>query len=349
LPVFALGIAASSAERASVSSSSSEGSPPVTSPALTFKITLNEACEIEDMEIFSSFVSVSRITYEDADKLIFADGADNPGYSDSDKERKAAVLRGLHALAERNLKRRNAAGAIAIDLPEVCISLSRASDASQNKPEVTIKSLVPYCSANLVRECMLLAGEAAGIWAMRRKLAVPFVGQEVLEIPGEILPGIAGAYQLRRCMRSRTLSLTPSKHAGLGLETYAQVTSPLRRYTDLLAHIQIRSFLRGGTPLSADEISSRMNAAEAATVAVVQAERASRTHWTMVYLSDKKDSAWDAIALEKKGNRWHVIIPALALETQVAVRKNIAPNAQLKLILKAVSIPKGEAVFIPEE
>jgi hypothetical protein len=48
----------------------------------------------------------------------------------------------------------------------------------------------------------------------------------------------------------------------------------------------------------------------------------------MVYLSGKKDSGtiWDGVALEKKGNRQAVIIPALAFETQVAVRKNIAPN-----------------------
>ncbi|MCL2793586.1 MAG: RNB domain-containing ribonuclease [Spirochaetaceae bacterium] len=314
LPVFALGLAE-------------------TSPSLTFKITLNDNAEIEETEIFPSVVKVSRLTYEEADGLIFsAPDADNS---------KAAVLRNLYTLAERNLQRRVAAGAITIDLPEAYIRM--------DKEQVTIEQIVPYRSKDLVRECMLLAAEGAGLWAMRRKLAVPFIGQEIGEMPGEILPGMAGAYQLRRCMRARSLSITPSKHAGLGLETYTQVTSPLRRYSDLLAHIQIRSMLRGDTPLTADEVLARMSAGEAATIAVAQAERASRNHWTMVYLSDKKGSVWDAIALEKKVNRWVVIIPALALETQVSARKKITPNEQLKLTLKAVNIPKGEAVFIPEE
>jgi exoribonuclease-2 len=92
-----------------------------------------------------------------------------------------------------------------------------------------------------------------------------------------------------------------------------------------------------------------MSAGEAATIAVTQAERASRNHWLMVYLSGQKDSVWDAIALEKKGNRWLVIIPALALETQVPLRKAIAPNDPLRLILKSVNIPKGEAIFVAEE
>jgi exoribonuclease-2 len=94
-----------------------------------------------------------------------------------------------------------------------------------------------------------------------------------------------------------------------------------------------------------------MGAGEAAAGAVVQAERASRNHWTMVYLLHERESGtiWNGIALEKKGNRQAVIIPALALETQVAVRKEIAPNKPIKLVLKSVNIPKGEAVFVTEE
>jgi len=65
----------------------------------------------------------------------------------------------------------------------------------------------------------------------------------------------------------------------------------------------------------------------------------------MVYLAGKKDSVWEAIALEKKGNRWTVIIPSLAMETQVPLRKEMSPNDPLKLVLKSVNIPVGEAVF----
>jgi len=43
------------------------------------------------------------------------------------------------------------------------------------------------------------------------------------------------------------------------------------------------------------------------------------------------------------------MIPALALETQVPLRQEMALNDPLKLILKSVNIPAGEAVFIAEE
>ncbi|MDR2435519.1 MAG: RNB domain-containing ribonuclease [Treponema sp.] len=320
LPLFALGLAE-------------------TSPALTFKITLGDTGEIAATEIFPSTVRVKRLTYEEADRLM--DGAGDPG--------KTAALRTLSALAEANLRRRRAAAAVNIELPETHISL--------NDGRVSIEPIVPYRSADMVRECMLLAGEGAALWAggmwrggesagAARPLSFPYVAQEAGDLPGEILPGMAGSYQLRRCMRPRTLSARPGRHWGLGLEAYAQVTSPLRRYTDLLAHIQIRALLRGAEPLSAEELAVRLAAAEAASAVVVQAERASRAHWTMVYLSDKKDSVWDAVALEKKGNRWVLMIPALALEIQVPLRSDPAPNDPVKLTLKSVHIPRGEAVFI---
>jgi exoribonuclease-2 len=307
LPIFALGLSEKS-------------------PALTFKMTLDSGGEIIDTDIFPSTVKVRRLSYEDADKL--TETADTPD---------AKALCALQDLAERNLKRRTAAGAVNIELPEVHIVIE------EGKPK--IEPVVPYRSVSLVRECMLIAGEGSGNWAAGNGLAFPYISQEV-EIQGDVPSGMAGSFQLRRCMRPRTLSTKPGRHWGLGLETYTQVTSPLRRYTDLLAHLQIRAFLTGSKPLSADEVSARLAAGEAAALEASHAERASRNHWTMAFLSDKKDSVWDAVALEKKGNRWAVIIPALALETQVPLQKDASPNENIKLTLKSVNIPRGEAVFV---
>ncbi len=46
---------------------------------------------------------------------------------------------------------------------------------------------------------------------------------------------------MRNCMtRSITTVEAGTPHAALGLPTYVQFTSPIRRYTDLLAHYQVR-------------------------------------------------------------------------------------------------------------
>jgi exoribonuclease-2 len=197
----------------------------------------------------------------------------------------------------------------------------------------------------MVREFMLLAGNAAAKWALRNRLPFPFVAQEVGDLPSEPLPGLAGSYQLRRCMRPRRLSSVPGPHGGLGLPEYTQVTSPLRRYTDLVAHQQIRAFLDGREPLSAEDVLAVLAAGEAAAQAAVQAERASRSHWTMVLLSGMKDSVWDATIVDRKGGRAVVLIPALGLETSVPIKGDPVLNDTIQVALAQVRIPELEASF----
>jgi exoribonuclease-2 len=305
------------------------------SPALSFKITLEGDASISDVDVFRSWVSVTRLSYGEADKLALETADSRPG----------TILSALFALGERNLRRRLAAGAVSIEFPDLHISVQDG--------QVSLEPVKSSKSADMVRECMLLAGEGAAWWASRkapgllggRQLPFPYIGQETGDLPAHPLPGLAGSWQLRKAMRSRSLSLKPSLHQGLGLNAYTQVTSPLRRYTDLLAHQQIRSVLRGEPPLDEDETLLRMGAGEAAMGVSVQAERASRAHWTGVYLLDKIGSSWEGVVLEKKGPRVVVMIPDLGLDTQVSLKKDAAPNDPVTLSLLSVRIPKAEILF----
>jgi exoribonuclease-2 len=261
-------------------------------------------------------VKVTRLSYEEADNRF--------------------GLEGFFDLADRNLKRRCTAGAVSIELPETHITVKDR--------RISIEPIREYRSAAMIRECMLLAGEGAARWAFQRRIFFPYVSQETGDLPASPLPGLAGSYQLRRCMRPRALSTKPAPHWGLGLEVYSQVTSPLRRYQDLLAHQQIRAFLAGRAPLGEEDLLMSLAAADAAALAVVQAERASRAHWTAVYLSEWKNSSWEGVIVEQKGNRVVVIIPALGMETQINAQGEL--NGSLVLIPLSVKIPEGEALFV---
>lgn len=291
-----------------------------TSPALSFKLTLNEQAEIVSTEIHKTLVRVERLTYQEADARA----------AEPDLANLFARSRALYA-------RRLAAGAVVIELPEVHIT---ARDG-----RVEISPLAPSAAADMVRECMLAAGIGTARWAIRNRVPFPFVAQELGDLPAQSLPGLAGSYQLRRCMRPRRLSAVPGEHAGLGLPEYTQVTSPLRRYTDLVAHQQIRAFLDGRAVQSAEEVLARIAAGEAAAQAAVQAERASRAHWTMVYLAAAKGTTFDAVVVDKKGNRATVIIPSLALESSIAVRGDVELNQTIRVSVGLVKIPELEASF----
>ncbi|MDR2444912.1 MAG: RNB domain-containing ribonuclease [Spirochaetaceae bacterium] len=292
-----------------------------TSPALTFKLGIRPDCTIRDIDIFRSTVRVSRLTYANADN----------------DERIAPLI----ALAAGNLEKRLNLGATLIEFPDVRVTV--------NGEQVEIVPQEDYVSTSAVRECMLLAGEAAARWALERRLPFPYIMQEPGDIPSTIYEGLAGSYQLRRCMRPRSLSTKPGLHWGLGLDAYSQVTSPLRRYTDLLAHQQIRAVLRGEPPLDEETLLLKLGAAERATVAAVRADRATALHWKLVYLLDKQDSVWDAVMLEKSSARAVMFIPALGMEIACALnrgQKDLLPNDSAKLKLKSVKLAESAANFV---
>jgi len=98
---------------------------------------------------------------------------------------------------------------------------------------------------------MILAGEVAGQYGQAHNIALPFRGQppgtseeELLQLPA----GSVRACAKRRCMTKSEMSITPARHAGLGLKIYTQATSPIRRYSDLLTHFQLKAHLRGEAP-----------------------------------------------------------------------------------------------------
>ena len=306
------------------------------SPALSFRITVKPDFTIGEIDIFPSLVKVTRLSYAEADKMMAGTNGGDTGEKDS------IALTSLMALAEGNMERRLNTGAVIIDLPETHMQVSHDGNFPRS---ISVEQIPSYRSAEMIRECMVYAGEGAARWAMQRQIPFPFISQEAGEFPQHRLPGLAGAWQIRRCMRPRVLSAKPAVHWGLGLDEYTQVTSPLRRYTDLLCHQQIRAFLGGREPLAASEVLLRASAAEAAAAASVKAEKASRAHWMAVYLSDKHDDAWEGIVLDRKGNRGVVIIPALGIETQTSLKGTEEPNDTVKLRVSSVKIPEGEVQY----
>ena len=63
--------------------------------------------------------------------------------------------------------------------------------------------------------------------------------------------------------KSVQTSSNPFPHEGLGLDKYGQVTSPIRRYLDLIAHRQIINFINNRKTLEEDELKEIISISEA--------------------------------------------------------------------------------------
>ncbi|KHG66269.1 exoribonuclease II [Thermus sp. 2.9] len=285
------------------------------SPALTFELWVSEEGELLEERIFPSWVRVERLTY--------AEAVGRP------------ELAPLREVAEAFRGRRLAQGALEISLPEVKVRVEG--------DEIRILPLPPHESRIWVREAMLLAGYAAAHLAFREGLSFPYATQEApsRRVEGE---GLAAMWEQRKALKRAQLKATPAPHKGLGLPLYAQVTSPLRRYLDLVAHQQLRAWLKGERPLSQAELLERVGAAEAVADLVREAERKSKLHWTLLYLKEKGYEGV-GVLVERRGGQGVFLLPELGLSAQVALPKPLPPNAEARLRFLEADLAGLEARF----
>ncbi len=302
------------------------------SPALSFGIDFAEDGTVAQVEITPSWVQVTRLSYDEAESRLAEAPFDQ-----------------LYALAERTVTRRWANGAIELELPEVKVRIVEG--------EVMIKPLPPLRSRTLVREAMLLTGEAVARYALDHTLPIPFTTQEASdEARAQTPKTLADMFALRRLLKPSQQKSAPSPHAGLGMALYCQVTSPLRRYTDLLIHQQLRAHLRraavgsdeqpaDASPLDAQTMMERSAEASNSARALRTVERLSNQHWKLVHL--RRNPAWtgEGIVVEKNGARNLVLLPELDLETEIYGRPDLTLDSVLPLTVSEVNLPQLEARF----
>jgi exoribonuclease-2 len=285
------------------------------SPALTFELLVSPEGELLREDLYLSWVRVRRLSYREALEV--------------------EALAPIKALAEAFLRKRLAQGALDIALPEVKVRVEGE--------EIRITPLPPYESRVWVREAMLLAGYAAAHLALREGLPFPFATQEAPShrVEGE---GLAAMWAQRKTLKRAQLKAVPAPHRGLGLPLYAQVTSPLRRYLDLVAHQQLRAWLKGERPLSQGEVLERVGAAEAVADLVREGERRSKLHWTLLYLMEKGYEG-PGVLVERRGGQGVFLLPELGLSAQVALSGPLALNAEVRLRFLEADLPALEARF----
>lgn len=294
--------------------------------ALSFKLLLTEDGDIRDVSIHRTKLTVIRMTYEEADA-----------------QKESPTLAPLFAIAAKNRIRREHAGAVSIDFPEISISLEEQDGHKQ----VSLHPAVRTEAAAMIKEMMLLAGEAAARFAFQHGIPFQYISQEAPELPSKLPSGLAGEYKKRRAMRPRSVGTIPSMHAALGLAMYGQVTSPLRRYGDLVSHRQLLNYLDGKPLTAAADLILKIAAGDEAGRACVYAERASRQHWTLVYLLQNPDWQGTAVILDIAGKKAHIFIPSLAYECDMTLESEAELNQELTVKVRRIRLAYLQVSFQP--
>lgn len=281
------------------------------SPALSFKIVCDDAGTPRCETIVPSRVAVQRLSYAEAEERL-----------------EEAPFAHLLEMTETYRARRVASGATVMDLPEVTLSVTAGGELHHLAQDPTlqqrdsvnvsvgVKGLPRLKSRDLVTDAMLMAGEAIALFLIENEIPAPFASQPP---PDELLTPetLPEKFAYRKKFKRSSLSLAPGLHAGLGIETYTRATSPLRRYSDLLVHQQLRAFLRGEERIREAELVSRTGRADEGGGRSARAERSSNRHWTLVHMAQNPDKIYRGILVDKRDDRGTVLIPGLAIDVKL--------------------------------
>jgi exoribonuclease II len=287
--------------------------------ALSFSVILDDTGAVADYNIHASRIKVTyRLTYEDVDEMRDWNVQGEP------------ELEAIAHWAKLRKTWRQSQGAISISMPESSIKVKN--------DEITIEVLEDAPSRQLVAEMMILAGEIAGRYGQAHALPLLFRNQPQPELPSDEelwqLPAGPVRYcAIRRCMPRSEISTTPARHSSLGLDTYTQVTSPIRRYTDLLAHFQIKAHLRGDPlPFTLEQMKDLAMTVGNAAYEATLVERQTNRYWSLEYLRRNSDRIWPVLVLRwlrEHENLGLILLEDLGLELAMRFNRSVGLGDRL--------------------
>lgn len=262
-------------------------------PALVLSMRVSPDGEL--LEAVPRLCSVSlkhNLDLEACEALFQEDSGESDGLS--------AMLRTALELARLLQEKRIAEGAVITERPDPEVRLE--DEQGQIKvhisdgPEASLTHLV-------VGELMVLANGAIASWAVENKVPLLFRTQDVA-LPKEFAGIWTEPHEITRVVRAlppASLEAAPKRHAGLGLDAYATVSSPIRRYADLLNQEQVLSFMASGSPrLDAAELGNLLPLLSSRLDAVTQVQRFRPRYWKLLYFRQQGDKKWwDAVVSEE--------------------------------------------------
>ena len=213
----------------------------------------------------------------------------------------AAMLADAHDLAVLLQQKRLNAGAVVTDRPDPKLGLEKDSNG---RLRVTL-DCPPPCSASqlVVSELMILANSSLASWAQERGIPLLFRTQDVA-LPKEFSGVWTKPEEIARVVKhlpAAGLEAEPRPHAGLGVSVYASLTSPLRRYADLVNEAQIVHYLtQGKARLDQDEMAALLPYVAASLDQAGQVQRFRPRYWKLLFFRQQGDEVWwDGVVTEE--------------------------------------------------
>jgi exoribonuclease-2 len=200
----------------------------------------------------------------------------------------------------------------------------------------------PSTGAALVDYSFFVDGERVRIVPRRRGAPLDKLVSELMILVnaswGELLAerDVAAIYRVQSTGKVR-LSVHPEPHEGLGVRSYAWMSSPLRRYVDLVNQWQLVAALRGRrAPFgrTSEGLLSAMGAFELTYARYDEHQRAMETYWSLRWLLQEGIHEVDGTVLRENLVR----LDGAPLVVRVPSLPDTAAGARVRLAVKSIDL-----------
>ena len=257
--------------------------------SIVIRAWLDDEGQLQNSQISRESIQVQqRLSYTEADALM----------TDANSE-VGQQLQSLSLVSQKLHAQRIAEGAFTLQRPEFKLII----DENQQVSVTIIERHSP--SRLLVAEMMILANHIAAKYAQQHQVPIIYRAQEppLEDIPEEAATDPVQFMKVRKSLRPSTLSLEAGPHSGLGLSVYTQLTSPLRRFADLVIQRQLVAHVVGEPqPYDQQELYKVLETAERTAKAAKQVEGEAKRRWFLKYLDTHRDITIDSVILEPVKN-----------------------------------------------
>ncbi|XP_002968392.2 ribonuclease II, chloroplastic/mitochondrial [Selaginella moellendorffii] len=274
--------------------------------AVSVSVILDKDGSIAESSVCSSVIKPSmRLSYDSATELIMYQ---------LDEERELNLLA---KAARLRYEWRLSQGAVDLSTRQIEV---KVTNPDSFEPEIKLQVIdMTSPSGQLVSEMMILCGEAIAAYGNEKILALPYRGQSDMAVE-------------MNCTK-------PLQHSSLGLPGYVQFTSPIRRYSDLLAHYQVKAALRKKSPpLSSSQLEAAIMLANLKTKEARKLGNASSRYWLIEYLRRRpRDELYEASVVRVKDGQVVVSIKEVGLHTSVSTNVKLEAGDAVRVIVAAAN------------
>jgi exoribonuclease-2 len=259
-------------------------------PAISLMCCFDRDGHLLDYRFVLSVVRVKRqLTYEEVNDLFV----------------KENMLKQTYELSQMLRKKRIDQGALILSLPDVWFRIHHDSAVSLEMSDQETPSRM------MVAELMILYNWLAALFCQEHDIPILYRSQE--KPSEELSVGDEGYYyyvfKQRRKLNPLMIDTNPRPHAGLGLDMYTNVSSPIRRYLDLVVQRQMRCHLLGESFVYDKEELEEIRMSIQPLLRTLGAMKRNRIrYWTQKLLISHIGEKFPALVLDILRNRYRILL-----------------------------------------